>query len=146
MLAWCTWMVQSGCGGTEAVHPSINPPQTPSAFPQCANDHRPHCIAALWNSNSSSFLTAVSVALKAVVMKVSVFLMSRPFDSFRPLSAESAGKVTVSQRIDIRRDFFWLPLPLFVIYLYVIIVNNWLHSIWVSLSWCILGISFVFEF
>lgn len=52
---------------------------------------------------------AVSVTLKAVVMKVSVFLMSRPFDSFHPLSAELAGKVTVSQRNDIHGDFFLAP-------------------------------------
>lgn len=103
--------------------------------PQCVNDHRPHCIAVLWNSNSSSFPAAVFVAPKAVFMKVSVFLMSAPFDS---LSAELAGRVTVSRRNNIGGYFFLAPSALaFVIYLYAIMVNNWLHSIWVLLSWCI---------
>lgn len=79
---------------------------------QCVNDHRPHCIAVLWNSNSSSFPAAVFVAPKAVFMKVSVFLMSAPFDSFNSLSAELAGRVTVSRRNNIGGYFFWLRLPL----------------------------------
>lgn len=60
-------------------------------------------------------------------MKVSVFLMSAPFDS---LSAELAGRVTVSRRNNIGGYFFLAPSALaFVIYLYAIMVNNWLHSI-----------------
>lgn len=76
----------------EAEHLSIRP--LPRPPPQCFNDHRPHHIAVLRNSNSSSFPAAVYVALKAVFMKASVFLMPAPFDNL--LSAELAGRVTVS--------------------------------------------------
>lgn len=102
---WRLW------GDTDEVHPSIHPLPPP----QWVNDHRPPCITVLCNSNSSSFPAAGYVALKVVFMKVSVFLMSAPFDN--SLSAELAGRQTA-----ILEDiFFWLalPLPLFICYLLV---------------------------
>lgn len=111
-----------GSGGTRrgaSIHPR------PSL--QWVNDHRPHLIAVLCNSNSSSFPAAVYVPLKAMFMKVSVFLMSAPFDN--SLSAELARRVIASHgalnRNIIRGYFFMAHSPLAFVYLLFTCMPLW---------------------
>ena len=119
---WACWWFR---GGTEAVHSSIHPLPPPRP-PERLNDHGPQCIAVLCNSSSSSFPAPVYVALKAAFMKVSVFLMSAPFDN--SLSAELAGRVTVRRgalRKWYQRPFFPAHFALAFVYLLFTCMPLW---------------------
>lgn len=113
---------EPGSGGVRRSA-SIHPPPPP----QWVNDNRHHRIAVLCNSNSSSFPAAVYVALKAVFMKVSVFLMSAPFDN--SLSAELARRVIASpgalNRNIIRGYFILAHSPLAFVYLLFTCMPLW---------------------
>lgn len=120
-----------------STHPSIHRPP-----PQWVDDYRPHHIAVLCNSNTSSFLAAVHVTAKAVF-----------YEGICLFDASAIWQFTVSwigleewllsmalYRHNIRGYFFsglyspWLCL--FVIYLNAIMVNNLVNSMWEQLSWC----------